>query len=41
MVRLAAEGWTAPQLAAALAERFGVRRAPKVVARHLRAMGYV
>nr|WP_223968981.1 IS630 family transposase [Thermus thermophilus] len=33
--------WTAPQLAAALAERFGVRLAPKVVARHLRAMGYV
>ena len=33
--------WTAPQLAEPLAERFGVRLAPKVVARHLRAMGYV
>ena len=33
--------WTAPQLSAAIAERFGVRLAPKVVARHLRAMGYV
>ncbi len=33
--------WTAPQLAEALAERFGVRLAPKVVSRHLRAMGYV
>ncbi|WP_143587178.1 IS630 family transposase [Thermus thermophilus] len=33
--------WTASQLSAAIAERFGVRLAPKVVARHLRAMGYV
>ncbi|WP_460331375.1 IS630 family transposase, partial [Thermus oshimai] len=33
--------WTAPQLAEALAERFGVRLAPKVISRHLRAMGYV
>jgi transposase len=33
--------WTAPQLAEAIAERFGVRLAPKVVSRHLRAMGYV
>ena len=33
--------WTAPQLAETLAERFGVRLAPKVVSRHLRAMGYV
>ncbi len=33
--------WTAPQLAEALAERFGVRLAPGVVSRHLRAMGYV
>ncbi len=33
--------WTAPQLAEALAERFGVRLAPKVISRHLRAMGHV
>ena len=41
MVPLAAEGWTAPQLAEALAEHLGVRLAPKVVSRHPRAMGYV
>ncbi len=33
--------WTAPQLAQAIAERFGVCLAPKVISRHLRAMGYV
>ena len=33
--------WTAPQLAQAIAERFGVYLAPKVISRHLRAMGYV
>ncbi|BDG24955.1 hypothetical protein TthSNM33_21490 (plasmid) [Thermus thermophilus] len=41
MAPLAAEGWTAPQLAEPLAERLGVRLAPKVVSRHPRAMGYV